>query len=249
MSADIHSLVGAYVVDAVDDAERRAFEDHLAQCPECRAEVADLREAAASLSLLTEASPPATLKDAVLAQARTTRPLPPSTVPDPSPERGPVTVTDPGTVVPLRRRPVAWLVAAAAAVAVVVGGLAWSPWSQDERPQSPTQQVLAAKDAQRFVQTVGGARATIVRSASLGRAVIVADDMPAAPAGKDYQLWLDQPGKGMVSAGLMPHGTAATVTVLLDGDASTATGAGITLEPAGGSTEPTSTPLALFAFS
>ena len=62
----------------------------------------------------------------------------------------------------------------------------------------------AADDAQRYQKVIDGARATIVRSASLGKAVIIADNMPAAPAGKDFQLWYDVPGQGMVSAGLMP---------------------------------------------
>ena len=48
MNDDIHGLVGAYAVDAVDDDERVRFEPHLAECAECRAEVASLRGAAAS---------------------------------------------------------------------------------------------------------------------------------------------------------------------------------------------------------
>ena len=39
MNADIHGLSGAYAVDALDDVERAEFERHLAQCPECQAEV------------------------------------------------------------------------------------------------------------------------------------------------------------------------------------------------------------------
>ena len=50
MNDDIHSLVGAYAVDALDDAERARFEEHLATCAECRAEVASLRGAAASVA-------------------------------------------------------------------------------------------------------------------------------------------------------------------------------------------------------
>ena len=57
---------------------------------------------------------------------------------------------------------------------------------------------------------------------------------------------IDQPGRGMVSAGVMP--IRADQTVLLTGDAATAAGAGITVEPEGGSTEPTSKPIALFDF-
>jgi anti-sigma-K factor RskA len=96
---------------------------------------------------------------------------------------------------------------------------------------------------------VDGARATIVRSASLGEAVLIADHMPDAPTGKDYQLWLNLPGRGMVSAGLMPRNAKQPVTVLLQGDARKALGAGITVEPAGGSTKPTTQPIALFTFS
>jgi len=264
MTADIHSLVGAYALDALDDGERAAFEQHLAECPECRAEVASLREAAHDLSLLSPSAPPVEMRDAVLARIGTIRPLPPAE-PDQPAARGmadPVEPADPAdpaaraddrapaAVVPLRRRRVtAWLVGAAAAAVIIVGGLTWSPWSSDAPDRSPTEQVLAARDAQRFPKDIDGARATIVRSESLGRAVIIADHMPSAPAGKDFQLWLDLPGRGMVSAGVMPHGSAPTLTMLLEGDAAQATGAGITLEPAGGSPAPTTEPIALFSFS
>lgn len=309
MSADIHGLVGAYAVDAVDDHERAAFEAHLAECPECRAEVSSLREAAAQLAVLAETAPPSSMRDAVLGRIATVRPLPPlgadlqaapeapaalgsapvdpaaaehhveaapavhdttattpasphlneptHLVPVPLPETaGPTTTEDSvgGVVVPLRRRSaLTWLAGVAAAAALVIGGLVWSPWS-DSGPGGPgpitaTERVLEAKDAQRFVKVIDGARATIVRSPSMGKAVLIADNMPSAPTGKDFQVWFDQPGKGMQSALVMPHGSAPTVTVMLEGDAATATGAGITLEPAGGSPEPTSTPLALFSFS
>ena len=263
MSADIHGLVGAYAVDALDEQERSDFELHLAECPECQAEVASLQEAANQLSLMTETAPPPSMRDSVLAGIKTVRPLPPLEAQSGAPvASGPVGGSSPtadaparadSSVVqlrPRRRVVTAWLASAAAAAVLLVGGLAWSPWDSDSGGTiSPTEQVLAAKDAQRYEKVIGGAKATIVRSASLGKAVIIADHMPAAPAGKDFQLWLDQPNRGMVSAGLMPHGSADTVTVLLDGDAATATGAGITVEPAGGSTSPTTAPIALFSFS
>ena len=50
----------------------------------------------------------------------------------------------------------------------------------------------------------------------------------------------------MVSAGLMP--VKADQTVVLEGDAATATAAGITVEPEGGSEPPTTEPIALFDF-
>jgi anti-sigma-K factor RskA len=267
MSADIHGLSGAYAVDALDHDERLAFEEHLARCPECQAEVASLREAATQLAVLDQVEPPAAVRSAVLRAIGTVRPLPPLEVPGhgqvqgqarvrqphaPAPDASPAAASAEADVVPLasRRPRTRWLVAAAAAVLVAVGGLAWSPWDSGDGGQvTAVERVLRANDAQRFEKAIDGTRATIVRSRSLGKAVIIADNMPAAPVGKDYQLWLDIPGRGMVSAGLMPHETRRTLTVELQGDAARATGAGITLEPAGGSRRPTTTPIALYAFS
>ena len=77
MNDDIHSLVGAYAVDAVDDAERARFEEHLATCAECRAEVESLRGAAAHLAASADTAPPASLKASLLRDIRSVRPLPP----------------------------------------------------------------------------------------------------------------------------------------------------------------------------
>jgi anti-sigma-K factor RskA len=50
----------------------------------------------------------------------------------------------------------------------------------------------------------------------------------------------------MVPAGLMDRG--GEQRILLEGDPATATGAGITVEPAGGSEEPTLPPVTLIPF-
>jgi anti-sigma factor RsiW len=47
IAAEIHTLTGPYVLDAVDDDERVAFERHLAVCAACTAEINGLREAIA----------------------------------------------------------------------------------------------------------------------------------------------------------------------------------------------------------
>ncbi len=233
---EIHALSGAYAVDALDDLERAAFERHLADCADCRAEVASLRDTASLLAETTTTEPPAALRDRVLADIARVRPLPPDV---PSPERQPV-----------RRRPVRLLVAAAAAVVLVAAGaVAWQqPWSE-ETTQAPTaiEQVLQAPDAQSTtLEFPGGASATVTHSDKLRQAVIVTEAMPPPPAGKTYQVWLDQPDGGMTSAAVMP--VKEDQALLLEGDATTATGAGITVEPAGGSQQPTTEPIALFDF-
>jgi len=269
---DIHSLSGAYAVDAVDDVERARFEAHLAGCSECRSEVASLHAAAAELASVTLMSPPPSLRSAVLRDIRSVRPLPPRVVPDrpatpdrreipdrPATPDRPETPEDPdfpeaasleskraerSRRAPLRQ----WLAGAAAAVVLATGGLVWHPWSSDTRTVqlTATQQVLQAEDAQHVETKVGTATATIVRSPSLRKAVIVTANMPAAPEGKVYELWLQQ-GSAMVKAGLMPAGPSNTV--LLTGDAATASGVGITVEPAGGSETPTLPPVTLVAFA
>jgi anti-sigma-K factor RskA len=113
---------------------------------------------------------------------------------------------------------------------------------------SPTDKVLAAEDAESAtVELLDGAEATLVRSESLGQAVLITNAMPAAPAGKTYQMWLLTDNGTLASAGLMdPSGDQ---TILLSGDAAHATAAAISVEPEGGSKQPTSDPVALIDFS
>jgi anti-sigma-K factor RskA len=238
--SDIHALSGAYAMDAVDDLERARFEQHLAICAECQAEVASLREATGVLSETTLAEPPAELRVRVLAEIATVRPLPPLSTPVAAPDEA-------------RRRPgrfrLVALAAAAAVLAAVGVGVVTQPWADDtsQAPPSAAELVLTASDAKSTsLDFDGGAKATVTHSDSVGEAVIVTEKMPPPPKGMVYQLWLDQPGTGMVSAGVMP--IEADQTVMLEGDAATAKAAGITIEPAGGSPHPTTDPIALFDF-
>lgn len=234
--SDIHALVGAYAVDALDPVERELFEKHLEECDDCRSEVDSLQETGALLASLTAVPPPPALKDKVMADVATVRPLPPS-LPQRREERR-------------RRRWLPAAVAAAAAVAVLGGGaVILQPWEDQTSQQqlTATEQVLRAPDAKAVrAELDGGAQARLVRSEKLGQAVLVTQDMPSAPDGRVYQLWLQNDRGAMVPAGLMPN--AANQEVLLDGDAASATAAGITIEPDGGSEQPTTTPIALFDF-
>jgi Anti-sigma-K factor rskA, C-terminal len=91
-----------------------------------------------------------------------------------------------------------------------------------------------------------GGSASVVRSKKLNEAVLVTHNMPAAPEGHAYALWL-QHDDVMVPAGIMPAGSDNEV--LLSGDAASADGAGITVETAGEEpTQPSDDVVALFSF-
>lgn len=265
--SDIHALTGAYVVDALEPAERELVEQHLATCADCRAEVESLREAAAMLPEITASAPPPGLRDRVLADISRVRPLPPvieppvveprvveSPVVEPAmlPTPAAVTHAEPVSLASRRRRFRPAMAAAAAVVALIGGGVVASqPWDDGSTQQT---ELSAAERAERVVQDPDaqrvrkafpdGASATVVRSTSEGRAVLLTKRMPPAPDGKVYELWLQKDGV-MVPAGLMPD--KADQTVLLEGDANGATAVGITVEPDGGSAKPTSAPIAMFA--
>ncbi|WP_433054703.1 anti-sigma factor [Dactylosporangium sp. CS-033363] len=179
-TADIHALVGAYALDAVDDLERAAFERHLRDCPDCSVEVAELRETAAWLTHpVAEAAPPS-LRDSVLAQIANT------------PQERRQTFKSP------RRESVrwrAWVASSAAAVlfAAGVGGGTWALTRQHYAEQtSQIDAVLAAADAHLVTQEVEGGRITMIVSPSRDAGVAVLSDL-RKPDGS-YQLWMVDSG-------------------------------------------------------
>ena len=228
---EIHALSGAYAVDALDPDERARFEEHLANCAECQAEVAGLQEAAALFPEVAATEPPAGLRDRVLTGISSVRPLPP--------------VVD----LTIRRRPrwVNALAAAAAAAAFFGGGaLVWQTTHDSTPAIVAADQVIQARDAEHVtVDLAGGVSATVYRSLSENRAAIVTRGMRPAPHDHVYQLWLQKDGV-MVSAGLMT--SAGDHAQLLRGDVAGASGVGITVEPEGGSKTPTTDPVVLFDF-
>jgi len=71
---DVHDLTAAYALDALEPAEAEAYEAHLGQCEECRAQLAELNEAATALAFGAVAPiPPAHLRESILAAAAAER--------------------------------------------------------------------------------------------------------------------------------------------------------------------------------
>ncbi|WP_410596097.1 hypothetical protein [Amycolatopsis sp. lyj-23] len=76
-TADLHTLTGAYAINALSDLERAASERHLDQCEDCRLEVRELKATAAHLAVDLWLEPSSRLRSAVLTAVTHTRQLPP----------------------------------------------------------------------------------------------------------------------------------------------------------------------------
>ena len=147
------------------------------------------------------------------------------------------------------QRPVSILAAAAAAVALFAGGtfvgqsLESDQFAQDQA--AALVQITAAADTQRASATTsGGQEATLVWSKDTGLSALLIDDLPALSADQDYQLWYIG-GSGAVSAGTFDSSGTGTGTVwrVLDGSLTAGDTIGVTVEPKGGSKQPTSDPI------
>ncbi|MET7286499.1 anti-sigma factor [Streptomyces sp. NPDC005573] len=247
ITADLHTMTGAYALHALSDEECEAFERHLAKCEPCRQEVAELTATAARLGLAASVTARPELRGLVLDRITGVRQETPGG-PDPSRR---------SAAAPRTRALSRWALAACLAAAATLGGT--TVWQHERaedalvRAQRAEQgadgiaAVLGAPDAKVRAAALGdGASGSVVVSRSRDRAVFVVSGMARPPHGRVYQLWFDDGGT-MRSAGLMRSGSTDQ-TVLLRGAVDRASGMGITVEPTGGSPRPTSAPLALLKF-
>jgi anti-sigma factor RsiW len=173
----LHDLTPAYALDALDEAEERAYEAHLAGCTQCREELAALRETAGLLAYAVDApAPPEALRGRIVAQARAERP----------------------NVVPLRPRFVrATQVAAAVAACAAIGFAGWSVHLQRtvDRVRSAQQDALGviAEPGTRQISLNGEHGALYV--SPTGSAALVIARLDPAPSGKTYEAWVVENGK------------------------------------------------------
>ena len=232
MTTDLHSLMAPYALNALDSWERETFEAHLEQCDDCRAELAGFVATAARLGEAAQQSPPAELRDRLLAAAAST------------PQERPV-VTALAQRGRLRRTLPRLAMAAAFLVGTVgVGGyVAERNQADNYRADSQTiTSVLAAADAKTSIKTFdGGGKVQLISSESKNSAVIVASDLPALKGSKVYQVWLvknDSPkseGTFVSSGAMIMKGLVGVDHVA------------ITVEPKGGSKQPTTAPISTIA--
>jgi anti-sigma-K factor RskA len=218
-------LKDAYVLGALSEAERQEFEEYLASRPERQAEVEELGAVAGLLALFPqEHEPPPQLRTRIMdvVGAEAVRP-----------EES-------------RRSPFAWIgdllsarnLALGAAALLVIGLFSWSMLLRGE-----LQDLQASQERTIVLQGSGAAeevRAEVVRLEG-GRAVLMAENMPPVPENRTMQIWVIEDDVPKPSGLFEPKDktVAAVVTKPLRG----ADAIAVTVEPEGGSPEPTSDPM------
>ncbi|BDZ49226.1 hypothetical protein GCM10025867_14670 [Frondihabitans sucicola] len=262
---DTDNLSGAYSLNALSDEERTAFEARMAESDEIRTEVAELNETALLLGRAVEpVQPSAALRSSILDLIDSTPQLPKleaegsdgrdestTTAAAPAPAEKSGELLEP---IPLARqrwfmRPAVLLVGAAAAVGLFFGGGAVLNSPQPQNPGTSQQaisadasQILAASDVEHTASDIStGGTATLYWSSALKRSVVVLDGASALPSSKTYQLWYIK-GSSVKSAGTV-SASSNSLTQVLQGDMAKGDTVGITVEPNGGSKQPTTKPI------
>ncbi|MFC3455811.1 anti-sigma factor [Amycolatopsis speibonae] len=215
---EMHTLTGAYAVDALSEVERAQFQRHLGECASCAQEVLELQMTATRLGAALAEDPPPGLKRRVLAEAMATRQQPPKTR------------FETGERVKDRRRAPRWAIAAAAAAVVglagtaVFGGIAYDNHTQltaaRERAAqyadryAPVADVLSATDLRTgHAETSAGGGGTVMMSRAKDRLVFMAAQLPKNDPGRTYQAWLMYPGTSPKPAGLISGGQDGALLV------------------------------------
>lgn len=237
-----------YALSALEGEERLALEKHLETCPSCRKEVEQLRGDVALLALsVSGPTPPSRCRERLMAAIAK------------EPRRSRARVS----------KPMAWwrvlewgvAVAAVALIAILLrqNRDMWRHIAQLETNSATQQQqlvqakelmaTLTSADAVHFTLVAGKTppqpqgKAIYVRSSST--LVFLASNMPQLPPQKIYELWLIPASGAPIPAGLFrpsPHGSATVIKPPLPPGVEAKTFA-ITIEPAAGSSAPTSQPI------
>jgi anti-sigma factor RsiW len=215
---DVHELTAGYALDALDPAERAAFEEHLSSCERCRAELQSFWQVSGALAHAAGGPmPPASLRERILDQARSER----------------------SNVVPLRRRsfvvPALSSAAAVAAVAAIALGLWATSLSRDLDGAESELAVLGDPSARTYESANGKADLVVTQD---GDAALVVRTLAPAPQGKDYEIWVFENGVPR-RAGLFERQGVALLERRVEPGQTVA----VTLERDGGVDAPTGAPV------
>ncbi|SDH97359.1 anti-sigma factor [Agrococcus jejuensis] len=253
--------IAARALDALETEERRRFD---AEADEATlAELADMQQTAAALADAVAVAPPADLRARIFEQVAATEQLTAEeTTPvlaavesddtvdaetlddrEPALVGGGSTVAGPRELAARRRwfqRPGSLLGAAAAAVVLLVGGIGIG---QAIRTPDPVSALVHAADVRTQTASLAdGSRATLMWSDEQGEAAFVFQGLSQLEAEQVYQAWFMPADGDPIPAGTFAGGDGSVVHAL-DGTLEEGDGVAITVEPEGGSEQPTTQPL------
>jgi anti-sigma factor RsiW len=229
MEISIHELSAGYALDALDPAEREAFEAHLEGCVQCQQDLAAHWEVTGALAVAADGPTPSpALRERILAAAR-------------AEQQAVVHIGSRRRISPV----LASVTAIAAAVAIGLGIYTVSLNGRlDDTRSALDAQVTAvgvlADPSAKTVDMQSGSGRVVVNGS--GTAVLVLDALPSAPAGKTYQAWIIN-GQTPVSAGVF-HATGNQAIVPIPQSVPPGAVVAATIEPEGGVSSPTQPPFA-----
>ena len=252
-----------YALGGLPDDEAAALKSHVSSCGECAMKLAQSRGSAALLSFAAKQEQPAgTIKAELMARIRANRENEEDYAwPVPAKDRTAMKPTS-ATPTPGKRNPSWWnwvVVPAAVALALLSLGLSWQNrrLSQALEKQRQATQALIheRKDTEQLIAVLAATDTLTVKLAASGDVpgtgvvryngrmglLAYSAQLPPAPAGKIYQMWLIPAAGAPISAGVMEKGSHAVGSVwLAELPANTnAKTFAVTTEPAGGVPQPT----------
>ncbi len=226
--------LAAYAISALDAGETAALQAHLQTCDSCRAELADYQRVSAGLlSALPPQAPPSALKRTLASRL-------------PSAKK---------TIRP--RWQLQWSFgqfATATAFALLLGMNLFSSFQmralQSQQAELTRQlemeqtvlAMIASPGAYTLPISGGNVAGSLIVNSEKNSAILILSNLPELEKGETYQMWFIEPDNGRVSAGLFEVNRDGSITIasLASKDSLQAyTGIGVTIEPAGGSEQPT----------
>lgn len=222
----IRSLIAAYALGSVPEDEIPAIRAHILSCEECFEETESF--AAVSMTLTEVVEPvelPNGFAERVLAEIHE------ETARKDEPKRNWASIS-------AKRL----LLAGAVTIVIALLALTTSSYLGSLSRQREYQRVIAAliHDPNAFSLTGPGGAEAVLASTAEG-SVLVAVDLGEAPAGRDYQLWLMEDGTPVPAETF--DVSDSVVIVELSREISGFDGAAVTVEPEGGSEQPTTEPV------
>lgn len=249
---DYKELIPAHALSSLDADDERALNEHLAQCAECRRDLAEWEATGASLALSAKPMEPSPqVREKLLTEIRAEKSASDSaaakSVSEESASEGFAS-----NVVPFSRPPrtlwnslgsVGSIAAVVLFAALIVS--VFVLWQQNRalRQENQLFELITSPDS-RVAELYGTAEASGASAKLLydnsGRAFLVTAGLPSAAQGKEYQFWYIVDNKPIPSKTFVPDSQGQrTLEVTVPDFARKEGVVAVTLEPAGGVPAPT----------